>query len=300
MAIRIKKVVILTHENHPLDSERYFVRLLADRWREQGIEVRELRGPERFEDADIAVQHVNLTVVPEDYVRLANCYPVVVNGRVVDISKSVISSHLVGPKDDYPGPVIVKTDCNFGGRHEEALHDEGSRVTKLWQKLLKRLPWRSGRLTATTRTLKHYPIFASLKDVPEEVFTNPHLVVEKFLPEFRDGCYWLRKYLFLGDRHVGSTSSSRDPVVKVSNSLANETIPVPEELHTMRARLGFDYGKFDYVVRAGRLVLLDTNRTPTYRGTVPSERVVGIARTLADGIVAVAAQRDDTSHRRAG
>jgi len=40
-------------------------------------------------------------------------------------------------------------------------------------------------------------------------------------------------------------------------------ISVPEELHAMWARLGFDFGKFDYVVRDGQIVLLDANRTPT-------------------------------------
>lgn len=287
MPSRIRKVVILTHEAHPLESRRYFVRLLAEQWRARGIEVKELRGPDRFEDADVAVQHVNLTVVPDDYVSLARRYPVVVNDVVVDISKSVISGNLVGPGDGYAGPVIVKTDANFGGRPEEALHDAGGWATRMRGKLLGRLPWRSGRLTATTRTLKRYPIFPSLAAVPEAVFANPHLVVEKFLPEFRDGCYWLRNYLFLGDRHVGGMSASREPIVKSSNAIARETIPVPDELRAMRARLGFDYGKFDYVVHDGRIVLLDANRTPTYRGAVPSERVASIARTLAEGILAV-------------
>lgn len=300
MPTSIRKIVVLTHEAHPLESRRYFVRLLADQWRERGIEVRELRGPDRFEDADVAVQHVNLTVVPDEYVRLADRYPLVVNGRVVDISKSTISSNLVGPGDDHPGPVIVKTNSNFGGRPEAALRDAGGRLTGMWQKLLERMPWRSGRLTATTRTLKRYPIFPSLGDVPAEVFANPHLVVEKFLPECRDGCYWLRKYLFLGDRHVGGISAARDPIVKTSNAVANDTIPVPDELHAMRARLGFDYGKFDYVVHAGRLVLLDANRTPTYRGAVPSDRVLSIARTLADGVLAMSVRTAGTSHRRAG
>jgi hypothetical protein len=30
-----------------------------------------------------------------------------------------------------------------------------------------------------------------------------------------------------------------------------------------RARLGFDYGKFDFVIHEGQAVLLDANRTPT-------------------------------------
>jgi hypothetical protein len=31
----------------------------------------------------------------------------------------------------------------------------------------------------------------------------------------------------------------------------------------MRARLGFDFAKFDYVRHGGRFVLLDANRTPS-------------------------------------
>lgn len=295
---RIRKVVILTHEAHPLASGRYFVRLLADRWRDRGIEVKELRGPDRFEEADVAVQHVNLTVVPDEYIGLARRYPLVVNDLVVDISKSAISGNLVGPGDDHPGPVIVKTNANFGGRPEEALRHEGRWALGMREKLLSRMPWRSARLTATTRTLKRYRVFPSLRDVPEAVFTNPNLVVEKFLPEFRDGCYWLRNYLFLGDRHAGSMSASRKPIVKSSNAVARETIPVPDELHALRARLGFDFGKFDYVVHAGRIVLLDANRTPTYRGAVPSARVAAIACMLADGILAVSARRACTRERR--
>ena len=42
-------------------------------------------------------------------------YPTVVNRRVTDISKRRISTNLVGPHDTYSGPVILKTDRNFGG-----------------------------------------------------------------------------------------------------------------------------------------------------------------------------------------
>jgi hypothetical protein len=38
---------------------------------------------------------------------------------------------------------------------------------------------------------------------------------------------------------------------------------VPEALRAERARLGFDYGKFDFVVVDGEAVLLDANRTPS-------------------------------------
>ena len=295
MAQSVKKVVILSHEAHPLRSQRYFLRLLAAQWQEEGIEVRELCGLGHFEDADVAVQHVNLTVVPEQYVRFLDRYPIVVNRHAVDISKSRISANLVGPEDGYPGPVIVKTNLNFGGRPEKALRNNGSRWSGLWEKLLGHA-FRFAPLTAKTQTLKRYPIFRSLRDVPEAVFANPDLVVEKFLPEFHDGCYWLRKYTFLGDRHAGICSAARRPIVTASNSVSHEEISVPEELHAMRARLGFDFGKFDYVVHDGRIALLDANRTPTYRSAVPTERLRTLARTLAAGILSFTAAQDD-GHR---
>ena len=54
-----------------------------------------------------------------------------------------------------------------------------------------------------------------------------------------------------GDSHSGRRVLRRVPV------------PVPEELRAWRHRLGFDYGKFDFVVRDGVPILLDVNRTPT-------------------------------------
>lgn len=284
MVGKVKKIVILTHAAHPLHSQRYLLRLVAAQWQEGGIEVKELCGLDRFEGADMAVQHVNLTVVPEEYVRFGDRYPVVINRRALDISKSRISTNLVGPEDGYPGPVIVKSNLNFGGCPEEALRAAGPRWKEAWGKL-RELAFRFAPLTAKTRTLKRYPIFPSLRQVPEAVFANPHLVVEKFLPELRDGCYWLRKYVFLGDRHAGIRSAARTPIVKSASSVSHETIPIPPELHAMRARLGFDYGKFDYVVHDGQIALFDVNRTPTYGRAAPTARLLAIARDLAEGIL---------------
>ena len=44
---------------------------------------------------------------------------------------------------------------------------------------------------------------------------------------------------------------------------ALEPTTVPEVLRAERERLGFDFGKFDFVVHEGEVVLLDANRTPT-------------------------------------
>lgn len=286
---KLSKVVIVTHRRHPLRSQRYLISLMAAEWEKRGIEVKELCGAARFEDADLAVQHVNLTVVPDAYRQLLARYPVVVNGRALDISKSHVSTSLLGPNDDYPGPVIVKTDLNFGGRPEESVHRSTPLLRRGWEFLVRRVAGRRPPLTAATQTLKHYPVFASLAEVPEAVFANPHLVVEKFLPEFQDGCYWLRKYLFFGRSHLGSRSASRVRIVKAGNTVRTEVIPVPEWMHERRAELGFDFGKFDYVVHDGQPVLLDANRTPTYRTPRPSERVKMVAHELAAGIASLRA-----------
>ena len=38
----------------------------------------------------------------------------------------------------------------------------------------------------------------------------------------------------------------------------------PGEIVALRQRLGFDFGKFDYVLHQGRSYLLDVNRTPAF------------------------------------
>jgi hypothetical protein len=42
----------------------------------------------------------------------------------------------------------------------------------------------------------------------------------------------------------------------------SETLDVPLELLEIRDRLGFDYGKIDYVVHQGKVHIIDANKTP--------------------------------------
>jgi len=58
-----------------------------------------------------------------------------------------------------------------------------------------------------------------------------------------------------------------------------------------RRKLGFDYGKFDFVVHEGRAVLLDANKTPG-RARNLSKIVAAGTANLADGF--------ETLIRRAG
>jgi hypothetical protein len=58
---------------------------------------------------------------------------------------------------------------------------------------------------------------------------------------------------------------------------------VPDELREMRKSLGFDFGKFDYAIVDGRVVLYDANRTPAV-GNFSREQFMPRIRLLAEGL----------------
>src|SRR6185437_4188560 len=106
---------------------------------------------------------------------------------------------------------------------------------------------------------------------------------EKFLPEMEDGLYCLRIFHFLGDRTACVRIGSPNPIVKVDNLVRREIVEPHPEVLEMRRSLGFDYGKFDYVLHDGRFVLLDINKTPG-ESRVISPRAMARIRNLASGI----------------
>jgi hypothetical protein len=86
----------------------------------------------------------------------------------------------------------------------------------------------------------------------------------------RDGSdFCCRHWLFFGPQEIHKRTLSPSPVVKIGAARkgrlsSNERIadPIPEELRTIRERMGFDYGKFDYGIVNGKVFLYDVNRTP--------------------------------------
>jgi hypothetical protein len=110
-------------------------------------------------------------------------------------------------------------------------------------------------------------------------------VVERFLPEQRGDLYYCRMYTFLGDFEMHEELSSYAPIVKGSNVISKVPDAPNPDIVALRHRLGFDYGKFDYVVRDGRTILLDANRTPGVPGD--REKTAKKAAQLAGGIHAL-------------
>jgi hypothetical protein len=233
-------------------------------------------GTGRWPGGDLAILHVDLSVVPGAYAKAAKRYGVVLNGRATDIRKRVVSRNLLGPKDDWAGPVIIKTDLNCGGLPEFHL-----------QWLARQRGEASGAPGPEPFHLERpYDVLPSLRDVSDAVWGNPGLVVEKFLPEKDKRGYWLRCWVFFGDRERCTRYLSKERIVKGGNVLAREKVPVPAELRAERERLGFDYGKFDFVVREGKAILLDANRTPSNPPRAESPAMKAANARLAHGIEA--------------
>jgi len=185
--------------------------------------------------------------------------------------------------------VIVKTDFNYGGLPEKRLSSNLYFVRAVSAKLT--MPFRANRAGQTAwsdvRTLdsSHYPVFPSLREVPKEIFDNKNLVTEKFIPEIEDGRYCVRYYHFLGDREVCEIFRSHNEIVKGSDEGEFETSPLPSELYEIRQQLGIDYGKIDFVLNEGKVVLLDVNPTPGLPSYGKGELARGVAHQLADGIL---------------
>lgn len=263
-------ILIITHRYDDFMGRAYLVKGFFRHWAEFGHKV--IIAPGRYPDAeaDLVIQHVDCSVLPPEYAEILARYPVVINGTARDIRKRAISSVLVRPGDGWHGPVIVKADLNCGGvpewRHNWAAANERQRLPH---------PLRP--------CLTDYPIYQSPDEVPEETWANPDLVVERFVPEQDEKGYWLRTWLFFGDNERCSRSCSPKPIVKGPDVFLREPAPVPEEMRLERQRLGFDYGKFDFVVHQGRPYLLDANRTPGSARNLAEEFARG-ALNLAHGI----------------
>lgn len=274
------KIAVLTHEKGNFENINYLLRFLMEVWGKSNSEVVIFNGTHHFDAADVLFLHVDLTVIPLNYLSFSKRFPVVINGGVHDISKRKVSSNLIRKYDPYMGEVIVKTDRNCGGVPEKNISKD-SEVHRFLRRLGKHLPWSwSGFLPSDG-----YPIYGTPRQVPLAVWWNPNLIVEKYLPEREGKYYCLRQWVFLGDREINQRLISTIPIVKSKNVVSREYDPqVPESLRTLRTQLGFDYGKFDYVLVNGEAILLDANRTPAFSSRDLSPRQIDMVVELAKGL----------------
>ena len=278
-----KRVALIFHKNERKKSlPRFAVWHLAEAWREEKINIILLFGTEKYVAADLALLHVDLTEVPEEYIDFAQRYPVVLNGQIRDIRKSSFSSHRVNPKDGYNGKVIVKSDLNYGGEPERKLL--GTPLSRLALRITTRFPFLKSMNRGSLpdlRSPRNYQICESAHSVPESWFYQNDIFIEKFLPELRDGLYCLRSYHFLGDKGACVLRKSNHPLVGASTTIGREEVAPHPTIVELTRRMKFDFGKFDYVMHEGTPILLDTNKTP---GAGKAPAFFAMCREWAKGI----------------
>jgi hypothetical protein len=241
-------IVIIRYEDDPGDVSVFSVNLLAEAWRSRGHRVTVHAGTKDLPPADVAFLHVNLSVVPADYAEAAQRYRRVINGKALDIRKRVVSRNLISSADEWGGPVILKTDFNFRGLPE-------------WR-AQQRARIKGKDVVTPPRPVNGYRIFPNFNAIPEKLLATPGIVLERFLPEREGDDYVIRTWLFLGERERCRRFWGSDPLVKAHSIKGMAASEVPDFIRSERARLGVDYGKFDFVMHAGEPILLDANKTP--------------------------------------
>lgn len=278
-------IAILHHENQTPGGHGYLFTLLRKIWEAQGMTVIDLYGTKKPTPADLLFIHVDLSYLPDEYQAFARKYPKHINAKAIDIRKSSYCPNLLKRNDSWRGPVIVKSNCNFAGRPERRAANQKTKTSL--QKLQHKLMLKTGlKHRPLIWTKEDYKIFDSLTDTPKAYFHKDY-VVQKFTPELRNGEYVLREYYFLGDQSYHNMETSGKAVITSGTQIeSGYNQSTPTALLDMRHEIGLDYGKIDYAIVDGEVVIFDANKTVGTR-MPPSENTVKMANHLASGLQSI-------------
>jgi hypothetical protein len=288
-------VAILHHHRAPRrHQENYLLSFVAERWRRRhAIDVRHVYGVSYDTPADLAILHVDLSVVPTAYADLARRYPVALNAGVTDIRKRAVSALLLADPADFDGPVIVKTDLNAGGAPERKVGEYTMPpVFRKLRRQLRKASLRLGRASHAEQIAARYRVYPTAAEVPDAIYSDPALVVEKFVPERCGRFYCQRRYYFLGDAEVNQLWLGTAPICfnDIDGVEHVEEAPVPPDIRAFRRRFGIDFGKIDYVLgEKGEAIVLDVNKTPSGACRNPAHRpwLHRLCETLETGLSSV-------------
>jgi hypothetical protein len=273
----MKSILIL--RDRPSKPMSYVIDHYTLCWKNAGYRVINHIGLANIPVADIVIVHIDLTVIPKEYVALINGLHRVINGKILDISRQRFSKLLLSKNDNYTGPVIVKTNANYGGILDCQYTPFLSNIIKekrlsnkqqlhifrffLFKSIVKNRFLRILNKWDTIESLNplEYPIFRNIKSVPYGIWKNNNLIIEPFISSLENGLFYAHYYIFFGDKEISGRISSPDPIVKFNNCVSDEEVPVPDEVKQWRKDLKIDYGRFDYLVVGGKYFLIDVNKT---------------------------------------
>jgi hypothetical protein len=132
---------------------------------------------------------------------------------------------------------------------------------------------------SSIRKPKDYLTYSKKSKVPRAVFSNESLVVEKFLPEKHGNEYYQRRYYFLGDAEYHEVHATSVPIHATDSDdhciRYWEEPTIPPELRLYRDQLKAEYGKIDYVIYDGKIVIFDVNRTPS-SGDIETDPIAAV------------------------
>jgi hypothetical protein len=271
----VATIVVLEHELQDRLGIRYMAHEFVRPWEALGHRVILHRGLAAPPPGDIAFVHVDLTVIPEGYMDLARSYRRVVNAATADIRKSRYSDCLLARGDAWEGPVIIKTEANHGGHVDDALA---------------RMSLEAGIASDAVppAVMDNYYLCRSMREVPADIWTTPGVIVEKFLPEEDERGSYIRFWTFFGreERSLRYRAAPGVALIRFADFIDREPVPVPDEIRAARERLGFDFGKFDYVKHGDRYFLIDANRTPGAPPTFTADAAVRASLDKLAGAIA--------------
>lgn len=215
--------------------------------------------PQDSNGGEAAFLHVDLTDVPDDFLAAASRYDRCVNGNAATIRRTLYARARLQPGDEHSGPVIVKTVLNSRGAPElryESRKSAAARASHIAKKIL--VPGYKKKLCP------EYEVFESLDDVPAPVWTNPRLMVERFLPGAMKLPITKYRFNFFYELEFNYRSSYDSLLCHSGTEREFDAAPdVPDSIRDLRHTLKLDYGAIDYFLVDGEAVPIDANKTVT-------------------------------------
>ncbi|MCI5076342.1 hypothetical protein [Oricola sp.] len=242
-----------------------------------GVPWRLIDDPEQATGGEAAFLHVDLTDVPEAFLSAARRYDRCVNGEAATIRRTLYSAARLQPGDSHAGPVIVKTVLNSHGAPELRYRNRKSALTRAGY-VAKRLLLPGYK----SRACPEYRVLPSIDAVPDRVWKNERLIVERFLPGTTALPVIKQRFDFFFDVEINTRTTYRSLLCDPATMMHIEIAPdVPEEIRRLRKKLNLDFGAIDYFIADGQPIAIDANKTVA---TTESwrRRVPFVARHIED------------------